>query len=132
MQVRRSVVFALVTLAAVTSGVLIKFNLLAGVVKKTSVDDVKRFEVGEVVCATSAAEAAVEFTTTGSTQLRYRHGGPVRPELADAEDGRQVLHGSHGGPGRVDHRCLLQDEVRRPGRPSVVPCASAVGSTGVR
>jgi hypothetical protein len=53
------------------STVPLKFNLLAGAEKKTSVADVKTFEVGEVVCATSAAEAAVEFTSTGSTQLRY-------------------------------------------------------------
>ena len=52
------------------STVPLKFNLLAGAEKKTSVADVAGFEVGPMACATSA-EAAVEFTTTGGTQLRY-------------------------------------------------------------
>jgi hypothetical protein len=46
------------------STVPLKFNLLAGAEKKTSVADMAGFEVGPMACATSA-EAAVEFTTTG-------------------------------------------------------------------
>jgi len=53
------------------STVPLKFNLMAGAEKKTSVADVKGFAVGEMACAMSAVEAAVEFTTTGGTQLRY-------------------------------------------------------------
>jgi len=49
----------------------LKFNLFAGADKKTSVADVKAFAVGELACTNSALEAAVEFTTTGGTQLRY-------------------------------------------------------------
>lgn len=53
------------------STVPLKFNLFAGADKKTSVADVKAFAVGELACTNSALEAAVEFTTTGGTQLRY-------------------------------------------------------------
>jgi hypothetical protein len=53
------------------STVPLKFNLFAGAEKKTSVADVKTFAVAELVCTNTALEAAVEFTTTGGTQLRY-------------------------------------------------------------
>ena len=53
------------------STVPLKFNLFAGAEKKTSVGDVKGFAVGELACVVSAVESAVEFTTTGGTQLRY-------------------------------------------------------------
>ena len=53
------------------STVPLKFNLYAGSVKKTNVSDVAGFAFAPAPCEVSMIDAAVEFTTTGGTQLRY-------------------------------------------------------------
>ena len=53
------------------STVPLKFNLYAGSVNKTNVADVVDFGFAPAPCAVSMIDAPVEFTTTGSTQLRY-------------------------------------------------------------
>jgi len=49
----------------------LKFNFYAGSVKKTNVSDVAGFAFAPAPCEVSMIDAAVEFTTTGGTQLRY-------------------------------------------------------------
>ena len=53
------------------STVPLKFNLYAGSVKKTNVSDVSGFAFAPAPCEASMLDSAVEFTTTGGTQLRY-------------------------------------------------------------
>ena len=53
------------------STVPLKFNLYAGSATKTSVGDVSGFGFAPAPCEVSMIDSAVEFTTTGGTQLRY-------------------------------------------------------------
>jgi hypothetical protein len=53
------------------STVPLKFNLYAGSANRTSVGDVSGFAFAPAPCETSMIDSAVEFTTTGGTQLRY-------------------------------------------------------------
>src|SRR4029453_18291289 len=55
------------------STVPLKFNLYAGTLKKTSVNDVKNFAVFPMSCSASSFDSAIEIelTTTGGTPLRY-------------------------------------------------------------
>jgi YDG domain len=54
------------------STVPLKFEIFAGSVEKTSTDDVLGFAAKQLSgCAAGADEDAVDFTTTGSTTLRY-------------------------------------------------------------
>jgi hypothetical protein len=54
------------------STVPLKFEIFAGSVEKTSTSDVKGFTTNPLsTCASGADEDLVDFTTTGSTSLRY-------------------------------------------------------------
>ena len=96
------------------STVPLKFNLYAGSVKKTSVSDVSGFAFAPAPCEASMIDCGgrIHHDWRHAAALR-RNGGTVYPELADAEDGRQVLCGAAHGVGWLYDRCVFQDEVSR-------------------
>jgi hypothetical protein len=53
------------------STVPLKFNVYAGTVEQTALSAVSSFTAKSVSCTTGAEEDAVDFTTAGSTSLRY-------------------------------------------------------------
>jgi hypothetical protein len=60
------------------STVPLKFQIFAGSTERTDVPAVKSFNTTSISCGTPGTEDAVEFTTTGGTELRYSGGNFIQ------------------------------------------------------